>query len=227
MLSPRGDHQGVCARLRFAVTEGDPMAFLKLLFAPVRRVLGFPLVQLVIAIIVILLLQAADSKSLPGEIFSALDVLVDHSVRLLAGLFEVRSFTRAWMTTGFMIAYVYLAGLLVLFLARAAIAAMIEFMARHNAFGLTNTIARERGIAAYRAWLPLERIRPPHVAQDIWEERFAWPADNRPPYPPLWRRVMRAILTYTLVLAAVAALFQAFTPFPLLTWVGNVLARLR
>jgi hypothetical protein len=227
MLSPRGDHQGVCARLRFAVTEGDPMAFLKLLFAPVRRVLGFPLVQLVIAIIVILLLQAADSKSLPGEIFSALDLLVDHSVRLLAGLFEVRSFTRAWMTTGFMIAYVYLAGLLVLFLARAAIAAMIEFMARHNAFGLTNTIARERGIAAYRAWLPLERIRPPHVAQDIWEERFAWPADNRPPYPPLWRRVMRAVLTYTLVLAAVAALFQAFTPFPLLTWVGNALTRLR
>jgi hypothetical protein len=203
------------------------MAFIKLLFAPVRRVLGFPLVQLVIAIIVILLLQAADSKSLPGEIFNALDLAVDHSVRLLVNLFEVRSFTRAWMTTGFMIAYVYLAGLLVLFLAKAAIAATVEFMARNNAFGLTNTIARERGIAAYRAWLPLERIRPPHVPQDIWEERFAWPADNRPPYPPLWRRVMRALLTYTLVLAAVAALFQAFTPFPLLTWVGNAFARLR
>jgi hypothetical protein len=203
------------------------MAFLRLLFAPVRRVLGFPLVQLVIAIIVILLLQAADSKSLPGELFNALDRLVDYSVRLVAGLFEVRSFTRSWMTTGFMIAYVYLAGLLILFLARTAIAAMIESMARHNAFGLTNTIARERGIAAYRAWLPLERIRPPHVPQETWEERFAWPADNRPPYPPLWHRAMRALLTYILVLAAVATLFQAFTPFPLLTWIGNAFARLR
>jgi hypothetical protein len=203
------------------------MAFLRLLIAPVRRVLGFPLVQLAVAIIVILLLQAADSKSLPGEIFTALDLAVDHSVRLVASLFEVRSFTRAWMTTGFMIAYVYLAGLLVLFLARAAIAALVEFMARHNAFGLTNAIARERGIAAYQAWLPLERIRPPHVPQDIWEERFAWPADNRPPYPPLWRRVLRALIIYTLVLAAFAALLQAFTPFPLLTWIGNALARLR
>jgi hypothetical protein len=197
------------------------MAFLKLLFAPVRRILSFPLVQLVFAIVVILFLQAADSKSLPGEIFNALDLLVEYTVRLLASMFEVRSFTRSWMTTGFMIGYVYLTGLLILLLTRAAIAAMVEFMARNNAFGLTNTIARERGITAYRAWLPLERIRPPDVPQEIWEERFAWPADNRPPYPPLWRRVMRAVLTYTLVLAAVAALFQAFTPFPVLTWVGN------
>ena len=203
------------------------MAFLRLLLAPVRRVVSFPLVQLVVAIIVILLLQAADSKSLPGEIFTALDLGVDYSVRLLANLFEVRSFTRAWMTTGFMIAYVYLAGLLVLFLIRAASAAMVEFMARRNAFGLTNTIARERGIAAYRAWLPLERIRPSHVPQDIWEERFAWPADNRPPYPPLWRRVMRALLTYALVLATLALLLQAYTPFPLLTWIGHALTRLR
>jgi hypothetical protein len=65
------------------------------------------------------------------------------------------------------------------------------------------------------------------VPQDIWEERFAWPADNRPPYPPLWRRVMRALLMYTLVLAVLAALLQAFTPLPVLTWIGNALARLR
>src|SRR3954466_6670110 len=110
------------------------MAFIKLLFAPVRRILGFPLVQLVIAIAVILLLQAADSKSLPGEIFNALDSAVEHSVSLVASLFEVRSFTRAWMTTGFMIAYVYLAGLLVLFLAKYVVGAVVEFMARHNAF---------------------------------------------------------------------------------------------
>src|SRR6266576_6451966 len=100
-----------------------------------------------------------------------------------------------------MMGYVYLAGLMILFLAKLVIRAAVELAARINAFGLANTIARERGIAAYRAWLPLERIRPAHIPQDIWEERFAWPADNRPPYPPLWRRLMRAFIAYTLVLA--------------------------
>ena len=120
-----------------------------------------------------------DSKSLPGAIFTALDVLVDYSVRLTASMFEVRSFTRSWLTTGFMIAYVYLTGVVIVFLAKVVTAALVEFTARNNAFGLTNSIARERGIAAYQAWLPLERIRPPNIPQDIWEERFAWPANTK------------------------------------------------
>ena len=49
------------------------MALIKLLVAPIRRVVNFPLFQLMAAIAVILLLQAADSKSVFGEIFSALD----------------------------------------------------------------------------------------------------------------------------------------------------------
>jgi hypothetical protein len=53
------------------------MAILKLLFVPIRRFLGFPLVQLAIAIIVILFLQAADSKTVFGQLYNALDVLVD------------------------------------------------------------------------------------------------------------------------------------------------------
>jgi hypothetical protein len=203
------------------------MAFLKLLIAPIRRILGFPLVQLAIAIAVILFLQAAHSKSIQGQLFNGLDLLVDYSVRLFATMFEVKSFTRSWLITGFMIAYVYLAGLLILFLARIAIGAVIEFMARHNALGLTNAIARERGIAAYRAWLPLERIRPPDVPQEIWEQRFAWPADNRPPFPPLWLRITRALITYVVVLAIIAVLLQAFTPIPVLTWIGNAVDRLR
>jgi hypothetical protein len=203
------------------------MAFLKLLFAPVRRVFGFPLVQLAIAIAIILFLQAADNNSLPGRLFDGLDLLVDYSVRLFATLFEVKSFTRSWLTTGFMIAYVYLAGLLILFLTRMAIAAVVESMARHNALGLTNAIARERGIAAYRAWLPLERIRPADVPQPIWEERFAWPADNSPPFPPLWHRLTRAVVTYAVVLAIIAVLLQTYTPIPVLTWLGNAVNRLR
>jgi hypothetical protein len=197
------------------------MALIKLLVALVRRVVNFPLFQLIVAIAVILLLQAADSKSVFGEIFSALDLLVDFTVRLCAAVFEVKSFTKSWLTTGFMIAYVYMAGLLIVLLAKVVIGAVVELVARHNAFGLTNAIARERGIAAYRAWLPLERIRPAHIAQEKWEERFAWPADDKPPYPPVTHRVVRAVVTYLAMVLIVAAVLQAFTPFPALTWLGK------
>jgi hypothetical protein len=197
------------------------MALIKLLVALVRRVVNFPLFQLIVAIAVILLLQAADSKSVFGEIFSALDLLVDFTVRLCAAVFEVKSFTKSWLTTGFMIAYVYMAGLLIVLLAKVVIGAVVELVARHNAFGLTNAIARERGIAAYRAWLPLERIRPAHIAQEKWEERFAWPADDKPPYPPVTHRVVRTVVTYLAMVLIVAALLQAFTPFPALTWLGR------
>ena len=197
------------------------MALIELLVAPIRRMVNFPLFQLMAAIAVILLLQAADSRSVFGGIFSALDLLVDFTVRLCGSIFEVKSFTRSWLTTGFMIAYVYIAGLLIVFLVKAVIGAAVELVARSNAFGLRNAIAHERGIAAYRAWLPLERIRPAHIAQEKWEERFAWPADGKPPYPPLTHRVVRAVVTYLAVVLTIAALLQAFTPFPALTWLGK------
>ena len=49
------------------------MTLINLLVAPIRRVVNFPLFQLMTAIAVILLLQAADSRSVFGEIFSALN----------------------------------------------------------------------------------------------------------------------------------------------------------
>jgi hypothetical protein len=197
------------------------MALIKLLVAPIRRMVNFPLFQLMAAIAVILLLQAADSRSIFGEIYSAVDLLVDFTVRLCASIFEVKSFTKSWLTTGFMIAYVYIAGLLIVFLVKAVIRVAVERVARSNVFGLTNAIARERGIAAYRAWLPLESIRPADITQEKWEERFAWPADGKPPYPPLTHRVVRAVVTYLAVVLTIAALLQAFTPFPALTWLGK------
>jgi len=197
------------------------MALIKLLVAPIRRVVNFPLFQLAVAIAVILFLQAADSSSLFGRIFSALDYLVDLTVSLCAATFQVKSFTRSWLTTGFMIAYVYIAGLLIVFLAKAAIMTAVEFAARSNVLGLRNVIARERGIEAYRAWLPLERLRPANIPQEKWEESFAWPADGKPPYPPLVYRALRALVTYVAVVLIIAAFLQAFTPFPALTWLGK------
>jgi hypothetical protein len=198
------------------------MGILKHIAAPIRRLVRFPLFQLAVVVALILWLQAADENSAIGHIFSGLDKLVDATVQLFSAVFSVRAFTKSWLTSGFWIGYVYLACLLILFLVRMAIRFVVDLAGQHNALWLRNTIARERGIAAYRAWVPLEKIRPANVPQLVWEERFAWPADNKPPYPPFAQRVMIAAISNVVVLGAVAALLQAFTPFPVLTWLGHM-----
>jgi hypothetical protein len=192
---------------------------IKLISAPIRGIIRFPLVQFAIVVGLILWLQAADDKSIFGQIFSGLDKLVESTVQMAASVFTVKSFTRSWLTFGFMIAYVYLAGSLILLLLRLLLRAAIDFAGRHNLFYLRSAIARERGIGAYRAWVPLEKIRPREVPQREWEETFAWPANNEPPYPPLRHRVLRGILFYAAFILIVAFLLQSFTPFPVLTWI--------
>jgi hypothetical protein len=169
---------------------------IKLILAPLRSIVRFPLLQLAIVIAVILWLQAADDRSIFGQIFNGLDKLVDATVQLFSAVFTVKSFTKSWLISGFMIAYVYLAGSLILYLVRLMIIAAVDFVGRSNLLYLRNAIARERGIGAYRAWVPLERIRPAHISQQEWEQTFAWPADNKPPYPPLGHRIMRGVLSY-------------------------------
>ena len=198
------------------------MGAIRQITAPIRALLRFPLVQLAIVVAVILFLQAAPEGSPFGRLFTGLDRLVEATVGGFAATFDVRSFTRSWLTSGFWIAYVYLALLLILWLVRIALAAMIDIAGRTNAFWLRNAIARERGIAAYRAWEPLERIRPASIPQDVWEERFAWPADNRPPYRPLAQRIVITSLANIAVIAAVLVLIQLLTPFPVLNWIARV-----
>jgi hypothetical protein len=198
------------------------MGMIKLLAAPIRSIVRFPLFQLAVVVAVILLLQAADDKSALGQIFNGLDKLVESTVGLLSAVFNLKSFTRSWLTSSFWIAYVYLALLLILFLVRITIRGVVDFVGWSNAFGLRNAIARERGIAAYRAWVPFERIRPVNIPQEKWEETFAWPANNEPPYPPLAQRILRGVLSYVIVVLVAAALLQIFTPFPVLTWFGKL-----
>ena len=64
------------------------------------------------------------------------------------------------LQVGLMIAYVYIVCLGAFFLLRLATAFIIDLIGASNFLWLRSVIARERGIAAYRAWLPLERIRP-------------------------------------------------------------------
>jgi hypothetical protein len=196
------------------------MGHIKLLTAPIRSIVSFPLFQLAVVVTVILFLQAGDENSARGQMFNGLDKLVDSTVGLVSATFNVKSFTRSWLTTGFWIAYVYLAGLLILYLIRLAITKMIDFVGRTNLFYLRNAIARERGIAAYRAWVPFERIRPVNIPQEKWEETFAWPANNEPPYPALVHRILQAVMSYVVVILVAAVLLQVFSPFSVLTWLG-------
>jgi len=192
---------------------------IKLISAPIRGLIRFPLVQFAIVVGLILWLQAADDKSIFGQIFSGLDRLVEATVEMISAVLTVKAFTRSWLTFGFMIAYVYLAGLVILGLVRLLLIAAVDFAGRHNLLYLRNAIARERGIGAYRAWVPFERIRPPHISQREWEEAFAWPANDKPPYPPLRHRLLRGILAYAAVVLVVALLLQFFTPFHVFTWI--------
>jgi hypothetical protein len=192
---------------------------IKLILAPIRSIVRFPLLQFAIVIGAILWLQAADDGSIFGQIFNGLDKLVDGTVKLCSAVFTVKSFTKSWLISGFMIAYVYLAGSLILFLVRLMIIAAVDFVGRSNLLYLRNAIARERGIGAYRAWIPLERIRPAQISQQEWEQAYAWPADNKPPYPPFWHRMMRGVLFYGAMILVAAFLLQFFTPIPVLTWI--------
>ena len=192
---------------------------IKLISAPLRGLLRFPLVQLAIAIGLILWLQAAEDKSALGRVFYGLDKLVESTVQATSAVLTVKSFTRSWLTFGYMIAYVYLAGSIVLWFMRLLTIAAIDFAGRHNLFYLRSAIARERGIGAYRAWVPLEKIRPADIPQREWEEAFAWPADNCPPYPPLRHRMLRGTMFYAACILIAVLLLQFFSPFPVLSWI--------
>jgi hypothetical protein len=208
---------------RSALDEATTMGPIKLLAAPIRSIVKFPLFQLAVVVAVILFLQAADDKSAQGQMFNGLDKLVESTVGLFSAVFNVKSFTKSWLTTGFWIAYVYLACLLILSLLRVVISKVVDFVGWSNLFYLRNAIARERGIAAYRAWVPFERIRPVNIAQEKWEETFAWPANNEPPYPPLAQRILRGVISYVAVVLVAAVLLQVFTPFPVMTWLGKLI----
>jgi hypothetical protein len=198
---------------------GSIHPMIKLTSAPIRRIVRFQLFQLAIVISVILWLQAADDKSIFGQVFNVLDKLSDSTVQWISSVFTINSFTTAWLVSGFMIAFVYLAGLLILFLVRLMIKNAVDLAGRSNFLYLRNAIARERGIEAYRAWLPLEKIRPTHIAQRDWEETFAWPPNDRLPYPPVRHRIIRGVLSYVALGMIIALLLQFFTPFPILTWI--------
>lgn len=200
------------------------MGPIRLIAAPIRRIVSSHLFQFAVVITIILLLDhySYDFAAL-RTVAEGLKNAVTATVQLCSDYFRVGILTDPILQVALMIAYVYVVCLLIFFLLRHATRKTIDAMGRSNFLWLRSTIARERGIAAYRAWLPLERIRPPDCPQEEWEQRFAWPADNRPPYPALPQRMLRGFISYAVVIAAAAVLLQLFTPLPVLTWLGHLI----
>ncbi len=199
------------------------MGPIRLLTAPIRRIVNSRLFQLAVVVTIILLLDhySYDYAGLM-PIAEGLKKSVTGTVDLFSKYFRVGILTDPVLQVGLMIAYVYIICLVIFFLLRRAIRRLIDLVGWSNFLWLRSTIARERGIAAYRAWEPLERIRPADCPQAQWEEQFAWPADNKPPYPPWPQRLLHSVISYVAVFAVIAIVFQLFTPFPVLTWIGHL-----
>jgi hypothetical protein len=201
------------------------MGPIRLLTAPIRRIANSRLFQFGVVVTVILLLENfSDNRAVLSQIADALDKSVDGTVQFVSDhVLRLRTFSKSLLTDSVMIVYVYIVCLAIFAILRYAIRLLIDAAGLTNFLWLRSAIARERGIAAYRAWLPLERIRPANCPQQVWEEQFAWPKDDKPPYPPLSRRIARDVLGYAIVLAVAAVLLQLYTPFPVLTWIGALI----
>ena len=200
------------------------MGPIRLLVAPIRRIGNSRLFQLGIVVTIIVLLENfSDNRPVLGQAADGLDKLVEGTVQLFSEhLVRLRTFTKSLLTDSVMIGYVYVVCLIVFAILRHVIRYLIDLVGLSNFLWLRSSIARERGIAAYQAWLPLERIRPADYPQPAWEEHFAWHRDNSPPYPPLTQRIAYHVISYVVVLGGAAVLLQFFTPFPVLTWLGKL-----
>lgn len=200
------------------------MGPIRLLAAPIRRVANSHLFQFAVVVAIILLLDHYSfDYAVLRPIADGLKDLVTSTVALFSEYFRIGILTDPVLQVAVMIAYVYVVCLLIFFLLRHAIRKTVDLVGWSNFLWLRSTIARERGIAAYRAWVPLEKIRPANCPQDVWERQFAWPADNKPPYPPLPQRMLRGAISYVTVFGGAAVLLQLFTPFPVLTWLGQLI----
>jgi X-X-X-Leu-X-X-Gly heptad repeat protein len=174
---------------------------IRILLAPIRRLLSSPLLHFAIVVFLIVALEAAPNDTPLGKLSDGLDKLVDSTAQLVSAAVTLKTVTKSLVLTAIAMAYVYVCLVAVFYLLRAATQGLVNLAGRTNFLWLRSMIARERGIAAYRAWLPLEKIRPDDVSQQDWEATYAWPPGDRPPYPPLPVRIGRTIGLYALLFA--------------------------
>jgi len=186
------------------------IAVIRIVLAPILRLLSSPLLHFVVVVFLIVALEAAPSDTPLGKLSDGLDKLVDATAQVVFAAFTLKTVAKSLILTATAIAYVYACLIAVFYVLRAASRGLVNLAGRTNFLWLRTTIARERGIAAYRAWLPLESIRPNHISQQEWESTYAWPPGNRPPYPPLAIRISRTIGLYALLFAGLILAIYAY-----------------
>jgi hypothetical protein len=183
---------------------------IRIVLAPILRLLNSPLLHFVIVIFLIVVLEAAPNDTPLGKLSDGLDKLVDSTVQVVFAAFTLKTVAKSLILTATAIAYVYVCLIAVLYVLRAAMRGLVNLAGRTNFLWLRTTIARQRGVAAYRAWLPLEKIRPDHISQEEWEATYAWPPGNRPPYPSLAIRISRTIGLYALLFAGLILVIYVY-----------------
>lgn len=183
---------------------------IRIVLAPIRRLLSSPLLHFAIVVVLIVVLEAAPNDTLLGKLSDGLDKLVDSTAQIISAAVTLKTITKSLILTAIAMAYVYVCLIAVLYVLRAAMRGLVNLAARTNFLWLRTMIARERGIAAYRAWLPLETIRPDHIPQQEWEAMYAWPPGDRPPYPPLAVRAGRTAILYASLFAGLVLAFYVY-----------------
>jgi X-X-X-Leu-X-X-Gly heptad repeat protein len=190
--------------------EPNGYAVIRIVLAPIRRLLSSPLLHFAIVVVLIVAMEAAPNDTLLGKLSDGLDKLVDSTAQIVSAAVTLKTITKSLILTAIAMAYVYVCLIAVLYVLRAAMRGLVNLAARTNFLWLRTMIARERGIAAYRAWLPLETIRPNHIPQQEWEAMYAWPPGDRPPYPPLAVRAGRAAILYASLFAGLVLAFYVY-----------------
>jgi hypothetical protein len=183
---------------------------IRIVLAPILRLLSSPLLHFVIVVFLILVLEAAPNDTVLGRLSDGLDKLVDSTAQIVSSAFTLKTVTKSLILTAIAMAYVYVCLAAGLYVLRAVMRGLVNLVGRTNFLWLRTMIARERGIAAYRAWLPLERIRPDHISQQEWEATYAWPPGNQPPYPSLAIRISRTIGLYALFFAGLILVIYVY-----------------
>ena len=135
------------------------MGAIRLIAAPIRRIANSRIFQLALVIAIIL---SPDHYSYDYPVLrpvaDGLKGWVTATVQLCSQYFRVGILTDPALQVGLMIAFVYIICVFAFFLLRLVIAFIIALIGLSNFLWLRSAIARERGISAYQAWLPLERI---------------------------------------------------------------------
>ena len=116
---------------------------IRMILAPILRLLSSPLLHFAFVVFLIVALEAAPNDTPLGTLSDGLDKLVDSTAQLVSAAVTLKTVTKSLVLTAIAMAYVYVCLVAVLYTLRAAIRGLINLAGRTNFLGLRSMIARE------------------------------------------------------------------------------------